>query len=367
MSAQTVHVELGARSYPVWIGHNLLPSYAPLLEILAPYSQRFLIADEAVVETYAKPLQAALQTAGILTHLITVPSGESSKSFGQMERLCDEILEHQPDRKSVLIALGGGVIGDLVGLVASLLLRGVAFVQIPTTLLAMVDSSVGGKTAINSRAGKNLVGAFYQPKAVLADLTTLQTLPPREWNAGYAEVVKYGVIRDAAFYGWLEENRDALHKNDPAILTHAVQHCVAMKAAIVKADETEQDVRALLNFGHTLGHAIEAETGYSRVLHGEAVAVGMVLALKLSAHLGHCSAALAEQLTVHLRAMGLPATLHDIQKDWSIDALIKHCYGDKKAEHGRLTFVLVRSIGDAFVEKNTPEHAVREVLTVELA
>lgn len=358
---QEVMVELKDRRYPVWIGEGVLADSARWLPLMEPYTKHFVIADEAVATLYAQPMMDALNAAGHTPILITIPSGEQSKSFAQFEALCNTLLSHQPDRKSLLIAVGGGVIGDLVGFTASALLRGVDFVQVPTTLLAMVDSSVGGKTAINSVHGKNLIGAFYQPKAVLADLATLATLPAREWNAGYAEVVKYGLIRDAAFYDWLKANSANL-ASDMGLLSHAVKHCVEMKAAVVAEDETEKNIRALLNFGHTLGHAVEAETGYSSVLHGEAVAVGMVLAAKLSAALGHCDASIAEDIAQHLTQMGLPAHLTDIAHPFSAGALIKHCYGDKKAEGGTLTFVLLRAVGNAFVEKKVAEPVIAQML-----
>ncbi len=368
MSIARIPVALAERSYEVLAGPGLLEAAALHLPMLESASKIFLIMDEAVAEPYGAPLIAALQQSGLSCVPMTLLSGEGTKSFAQLEQVIEGILAHQPDRKCCLIALGGGVVGDLVGLVASLLLRGVDFIQIPTTLLAMVDSSVGGKTAINSRHGKNLIGAFYQPRAVLADTATLATLPARELRAGYAEVVKYGALGDAAFFGWLEANGPAALAGEPAAQLEMITHCVRMKAAIVAADEREGGQRALLNLGHTLGHALEAETGYgSMLLHGEAVAIGMAFAFRLAKHLGLCAPEETMRLEAHLAQAGLPVHPHAIRAEWNAARLLEHCFADKKAEHRRLTFVLPRALGACEVVKNVPAAEVAAVLESWLA
>jgi len=290
--------------------------------------------------------------------------GEASKSFGGLERLTSELLNDGIDRGGLVIALGGGVIGDLTGFAAGILKRGIDFVQIPTTLLAQVDSSVGGKTAINTPEGKNLVGLFHQPRMVIADTGVLKSLPKRELLAGYAEVVKYGALGDGDFFAWLEKNGQAALSGDPAAIDHTVAHSCQMKADIVARDERETGDRALLNLGHTFGHALEAATGFSqRLLHGEGVAIGTALAFRLSAQLGLCSAADGERFEGHLKAVGLPATIADISGARPTpDALIEHMAHDKKVKDGKLTFILLRGIGQAFVTRDVPLDAVRAVL-----
>lgn len=360
---ERVPVALEARGYEVMVGDGLLMAAHDHLPDLARYSAVFLIADAAVEKSCGSPLLEQLEQRGVKTHALIVPSGENSKRFEQLETLLETMLAQQPDRKCCLIALGGGVVGDLVGLAASLLLRGVDFIQIPTTLLAMVDSSVGGKTAINSRHGKNLIGAFYQPKAVLADTDLLATLPRREWLSGYAEVAKYGALGDAEFFGWLESQAQVALAGDRPSLQKMIAHCVRIKATIVAEDEREGGRRALLNLGHTLGHALEAETGYgSALLHGEAVALGMVFAFRLANHLDMCPAADTARLETHLAQVGLPIHPHTIRKAWDQERLLQHCFADKKAEHQRLTFVLPRNLGRCEVVKAVPADAVREVL-----
>ena len=300
-----VKVSLAERSYEIIVGENLLQEAAEYIaaEIRSP---RVIVISDKAVEQYAAPLAANLKTRGIRTEQLSVAGGEKSKSFAQLEQLVDDILALKPDRKTTLVALGGGVIGDLVGFAASVLLRGVDFIQVPTTLLAQVDSSVGGKTGINTKTGKNLVGSFYQPKIVLADLATLKTLPAREMRAGYAEVVKYGLIMNAEFYGWCERHGDKILAGETEYLQRAVSACCEMKAQVVGNDEQESAERALLNFGHTFGHALEAELGYDgTLLHGEAVAIGMVMGCRLSKRLGLKIGDTEERLSKHLKALGM--------------------------------------------------------------
>ena len=318
---------------------------------------------------YGARLAASFETAGIKTTSVTVPAGESSKEFASFGRLMNALLDQRPDRKTTLVALGGGVVGDLTGFAASVLLRGVDFIQVPTTLLAQVDSSVGGKTGINTRHGKNLVGTFYQPRLVLADTAVLDTLPSRELLAGYAEVVKYGLIDDPAFFAWCEKNSAGILSGDATARTYAIEQSCLSKARIVAADERETtDLRALLNLGHTFGHALEAETGFGPdLLHGEAVGAGMAMAFDLSARLGLCPAGDTQRVRTHLGAVGLPVRLRSIGGDnrrvWDAARLIGHMRGDKKAEGGKLAFVLARGIGKAFVSREVDEAVLHGLLT----
>ena len=310
------------------------------------------MSDETVARHYVPALKENLTSNGIRVDVLTVPAGEGSKCFGTLERLLNDMLALTPDRKTTIVALGGGVVGDLAGFAASILLRGVPFIQIPTTLLSQVDSSVGGKTGINTSAGKNLVGSFYQPQLVLADLDTLKTLPPRELRAGYAEIIKYGLIMDGEFYRWCLANASAVLAGDVAVQQHAVLHSCRMKAEIVGADEREGGARALLNFGHTFAHALEAELGYDgRLLHGEAVGIGMVMACRLSAAMNLISPEVEAQLASHFKALGMPATPRDVAHAWNAKAIASHFAGDKKAEDGALTFVVLDAVGKARVAK----------------
>jgi 3-dehydroquinate synthase len=295
---------------------------------------------------------------------IVLAPGEGTKSFAGLEKLSGELLRSGVDRNGLIVALGGGVIGDLTGFAAGILKRGIAFAQIPTTLLAQVDSSVGGKTAINTAEGKNLVGLFHQPRIVIADIDVLSTLPRRELLSGYAEVVKYGALGDRAFFEWLEANGAKALGGEGAAMVHAVAHSCRMKAAIVERDERETGERALLNLGHTFGHALEAATGFSdRLLHGEGVAIGMALAFRLSVKLGLCPGQDAERFERHLKAAGLPSSIADITGERpGADALIAHMAHDKKAKDGRLRFILVRGIGEAFETDAVPAEALREIL-----
>jgi 3-dehydroquinate synthase len=348
----TIPVALGDRSYDIRIEAGLLARAGEVLALLAKGRPMPIVTDEHLA-AHLRTLQAGLAAAGVASEAIVLPAGESTKSWAQLEALADRLLALGVERSDHVVALGGGVIGDLVGFVSSVLKRGCNFVQVPTTLLAQVDSSVGGKTAINTRAGKNLIGAFHQPALVLIDPQVLDTLPQRELRAGYAEVVKYGLIDDPDFFAWCEANAAALLAGDPEARSHAIAHSVAAKARIVAQDERETSgKRALLNLGHTFGHALEAETGFSqRLLHGEGVAAGMALAFAFSAHRGLCAAEDAERVAAHLRAAGLPDGLAAAGIDASGADLVEHMLHDKKMAGGTLPFLLARGIGRTYVDK----------------
>lgn len=350
---QTVRVELGERSYDIAIGDNVLARADAWITPVLPQKRVIIVSDEQVAPLHLNTLETALDRAHIKHSAIVLPAGEGSKSFATLEELLNTLLSQRPDRKTTLIALGGGVIGDLAGFAASILMRGVPFIQVPTTLLAQVDSSVGGKTGINTSYGKNLVGSFYQPKLVLADTKVLSSLPLRQRQAGYAEIVKYGLINDLEFFNWLENNGKTVLEGEEAAVAYAVSRSCEHKAAIVRADEREGGKRALLNLGHTFGHALEAETGFgSELLHGEAVALGMVLAFQLSEQLGLCPKEDVERTIRHLQEVGLPTRLQDVRKSWNTQALIEHFALDKKAEAGKLTFILARGIGKSFITQD---------------
>ncbi len=356
MTPQRLQVALAERSYEILVGDGLLAGAGKLLLPHLPSRRAVIISDETVAPLYAAALRASLEAEDIRCDVLSVAAGEGTKSFAGLENVCEQLLALAPDRRTTLIALGGGVVGDLVGFAASILLRGVPFIQVPTTLLAQVDSSVGGKTAINSRSGKNLIGSFYQPQLVLADLRTLTSLSPRHLRAGYGEILKYGLMMDATFYGWCLEHANALLAGDVEVLQQAVLACCRMKAQIVAADEREAGSRALLNLGHTFGHALEAELGYSdALLHGEAVAIGMVMACRLSSRMGLLDAAIEPQLVAHLKQVGLPTSPLDISHTWDADRIAAHFVRDKKAENGMLTFVLLKSVGTACVVKQVDE------------
>ncbi|MDB5688604.1 MAG: 3-dehydroquinate synthase [Sphingomonas bacterium] len=349
-----VDVALGARTYPILIEDGAIDRAGTLL---APYAKRgrfVIVTDRNVAGHHLGRLERSLADAGIDTVAEVLPPGEATKSWRQLAELTDRLLELGVERGEHIVALGGGVIGDLVGFAAAILKRGCGFVQVPTSLLAQVDSSVGGKTAINSAAGKNLIGAFHQPSAVLIDPTTLDTLAPRQIIAGYAEVAKYGLIDDADFFAWCEAHGPALIAGDAAPRIEAIRHSVSAKARIVAADERETgDLRALLNLGHTFGHALEAETGFSdRLLHGEGVAAGMALAFRYSARAGLCSGDDAARVTRHLASVGLPTTLAQAGVCASGETLVAHMAHDKKMAGGRLPFLLARGIGRTFVAKD---------------
>ncbi|MEM7776589.1 MAG: 3-dehydroquinate synthase, partial [Pseudomonadota bacterium] len=324
-----------------------------------------------VAPHYVDQLADGLRAGGVeIRGSVIVPPGERAKCWAEVERVCDELLALGLERADVLIALGGGVVGDLAGFAAAVIRRGIAFVQVPTTLLAQVDSSVGGKTGINTPRGKNLIGAFHQPALVLADVSSLATLPKREVRAGYAEVVKYGLLGDAAFYRWLDDNREGVLSRDPASIVHAVTRSVDMKSDIVARDERETGDRALLNLGHTFGHALEAWAGYSdRLLHGEAVAIGMCQAFRFSEQLGLVAPQTAAQVASHIKSVGLPTRIDDIQGDATptIDEIIALMRQDKKVVDGELTLVLARAIGSAFVTRAYGVDAVASFLADEVA
>ena len=342
-----VTVALGARSYDIKIGQGLLANAQEHLSPFVKDRHVVIIADAHTKELYQSELAHSIEPICRRVDCLDVPAGEHSKSLSQFAELMEDILALGVDRKTVLIALGGGVIGDLVGYAAASLLRGVDFIQIPTSLLAQVDSSVGGKTGINARVGKNLIGAFYQPKLVLADSDVLRTLDERQMRAGYAEIVKYGLLGDASFFEWLEAHGEDVLNNEPEAIAHAVMTSCMAKAQIVSDDETEAGKRALLNLGHTFAHAFEAEAGYDgRLLHGEAVAVGLGLAFEFSAELGRANGQDASRVKAHLAKMGLPCSIADLPAGQA-DAgrLVSHMMKDKKTNNGILTFILVTEIG----------------------
>lgn len=352
----------GFRPYEVRVGRGLLADAGGQLSDLVR-GRTVIVADGNVVESHARTVAAALTAAGVAVSIIPVPPGEASKSWRGLETLCDALLAQGLDRKDVILALGGGVVGDLAGLAAALYMRGVDFVQLPTSLLAQVDSSVGGKTAIDTAAGKNMIGAFHQPRRVLADIDALATLPPRQLRSGWAEVLKHGLIRDAAYFDWLAGEGASGAAGDVAALEPAVVRSVEIKAAIVSEDEKEAGARALLNLGHTFGHALEAELGFDETVmsHGEAVALGCALAFRFSATQGLCPADHAAAAEHAFRAAGLPTRL-DGYAPFTAARLIARMAGDKKAEGGRLTLILARAIGEAFVQKDVDRDAVAAFL-----
>jgi 3-dehydroquinate synthase len=360
-----LRVALGERSYDILIGPGLIGRAGPEIAPLMRRRQAIIVTDSIVAPHYLGRLRDSLGGAGIANEAIVLPPGEATKDLGHFGRLVDDVLACGIERGTMLIALGGGVVGDITGFAAATLLRGIDFVQIPTTLLAQVDSSVGGKTAINTTAGKNLLGAFYQPRLVLADTDALATLPPRELRAGYAETVKYGLIGDADFFAWLDAENRAVYDLDARALTRAVLTSCRMKAEIVAADERETgDERALLNFGHTFGHALEAETGFSdRLLHGEAVGLGMALAFDFAARLGLVAEAEVRRVRDHLGAAGLPTRLADVGLSGSdADRLLAHMGKDKKVRDGRITLILPRRIGNVCVMRDAPAAELRAFL-----
>lgn len=361
---RTVEVALGDRSYPIHVGAGVIASAGARLGPVVAGRRTVVVTDATVAALHLAALDAALRAGGArMLAPVVVPAGEASKDLATLDRVLDGLLSQGIDRRTLVVALGGGVIGDLAGFAAAVALRGVEFVQVPTTLLAQVDSSVGGKTGVNVRHGKNLVGAFHQPVAVLADTGVLDTLPAREVRAGYAEVAKYGLLGDRAFFDWLETAGPAVIAGDPEARVRAIAVSCAAKAAIVARDERETGDRALLNLGHTFGHALEAAVGFDgRLLHGEAVAIGMVLAFRLSARLGHAPAADGDRAAVHLAAVGLPVRPSDLGLAFPAETLLAAMRKDKKASDGKLTFVLARGIGAAFVARDVPEDVVAEVL-----
>jgi 3-dehydroquinate synthase len=364
---ERVRVELGARAYDVVVGAGLFERAGELLQPVLKRKRIFVVTDQNVAQRHGDRLQHGLRAGGIEPLMTVLPPGEGTKNLAHLGGLLDGILDQRPERGDMILAFGGGVVGDLAGLAASLVLRGIDFIQAPTTLLAQVDSSVGGKTGINTKHGKNLVGAFYQPRLVLADIDALATLPVRELRAGYAEVVKYGLIDDAGFFAWCEANGAALLAGDVAARQHAVVYAVRSKARTVEEDERETGRRALLNLGHTFGHALEAALGYSnRLLHGEAIAIGLVLAFDLSARLGLSPAEDAARIRRHLAAVGLPVVPPSgLGRDAA--QLLALMGQDKKVRDGRITFVLARGIGRAYLEREVDPAAVLGLLDNALA
>src|SRR5215472_8577709 len=364
-TSERLRVELADRSYDIVVGPGLIARAGREMLPLMRRRHAVVVSDEIVARHYLAALRDGLSEAEIIHQAVVLPPGEETKDLTHFGRLAEDILAIGIERGSMLVALGGGVVGDVTGFAAATLLRGIGFVQIPTTLLAQVDSSVGGKTGINTRMGKNLIGAFYQPRLVLADTSVLATLPRRELLAGYAEIVKYGLIRDAEFFAWLEAEAGALCDLQPAALRQAVMTSCAMKAEIVAADEREEGDRALLNFGHTFGHALETETGFSsRLLHGEAVGLGMVLAFDFAARLGLATVEESGRVRRHLDAMGLPTAFSAIGlAGISADSLLAHMGRDKKVRDGRITLIMPRRIGEVFVMKDAPVDALRDFLS----
>jgi len=366
VSPDRITVALGARSYDIVVGENVIDDASALLAPCLRRAFAAIVTDVNVEAAHGERLRQALGGGGVRCDTIVLAPGEGTKSFSQLEDLCERLLLIGVERGDLILALGGGVIGDLTGFASAILRRGCRFAQIPTTLLAQVDSSVGGKTAINARHGKNLIGAFHQPAIVLADIGALSTLPARELRSGYAEIVKYGALGDVAFFTWLETHGAALLAGDNALLREAVMRSCAAKARIVAADEREDGARALLNLGHTFGHALEAAFGYSdALLHGEAVAAGMGLAFDYSVSEGLCAAADAARLKTHLKAVGLPAGLGDIAGAAALtpEALLPLMMQDKKVEKGRLTLILARGLGEAFIARDIAADKVLRFLS----
>lgn len=361
---ETVHVPLGARAYDVVIGPGLLAEAGALIAPLLPRPRVAIVTETRVAAAHLVPLRAGLRAAGIDSVALELPPGEATKSWAHLGQVSEWLLDQKVERRDVVVALGGGVIGDLVGFACAIVRRGVRFVQVPTSLLAQVDSSVGGKTAINTAQGKNLAGAFHQPSLVLADIDVLATLSARDFLSGYGEVVKYGLLGDAAFFEWLEGNAAAMAAGDVGLRVEAVKRSVQMKADIVTRDETEQGERALLNLGHTFCHALEAATGYGdRLLHGEGVAIGCGLAFEVSARLGLCSQEEPSRVRAHIKAMGMKADLRDIPGDLPDAAALLDLMGqDKKVVAGTLNFIMARGIGQAFVTSDVPRDVVLGVL-----
>jgi len=381
--SETIHVSLGARSYDVHVGPGLIARAGELIAPFAPSKRVFIVTDRTVAKHHGEALTAALEAANLtIGAAVALKPGEETKSFEGLEKLCRALLAANINRNDLVIAFGGGVIGDLAGLASGLVKRGVDFVQIPTTLLAQVDSSVGGKTAIDTPEGKNLIGLFHQPRLVLADTDVLKTLSPRERRAGYAEIVKIGLIGDADFFAWCETAAEHIlakpaksksgaptifNEFEDAALATAVKRAIEFKARIVEEDETEQGRRALLNLGHTFGHALEAHSGYSADLkHGEAVAAGMALAFQLSANLGMAPESDARRVRAHLNSAGFITDLRQLPgAPYNADKLMALMATDKKAQAGKITFILARAIGRAYIEPDAPADVVRELLQAE--
>ncbi|MCB1497480.1 MAG: 3-dehydroquinate synthase [Bauldia sp.] len=364
----TISVELGSRSYDILVGRDIIDRAGMEIARRLPDARIAIVTDETVAAHHLTTLVASLDGAGIRHTRIVITPGEASKSFASLERVVDALLESRIERNDAVLAFGGGVVGDLAGFASGIVLRGTHLIQVPTTLLAQVDSSVGGKTGINTPRGKNLVGVFHQPDLVLADAGILDSLPPRIFNAGYAEVAKYGLIRDAGFFAWLETNWRSVAAGWPE-REKAIAVACRGKAEIVSEDEREKGARALLNLGHTFGHALEAVTGYSdRLLHGEAVSIGTVLAFDFSFRLGLSGLEDARRVEAHLGEVGLPTRIGQIEGDLPDAAtLMHHIAQDKKVAQGKLTFILTRGIGEAFIARDVPSDEVEAFLEEQLA
>jgi 3-dehydroquinate synthase len=356
-TTEVVNVVLGAHRYDVQIGAGLLDA-AGVLASLLTQPRAMIVTNTTIAPLYLGRVQAVLKGAGIQPHVVTLPDGEAHKGWETLNLIYDALLGARCDRGTTLVALGGGVVGDVTGFAAATFMRGAPFVQMPTTLLAQVDSSVGGKTAINHPLGKNMIGAFHQPVGVIADMETLASLPERELSAGLAEVIKHGLICDLGFFDWIDQNMARLRARDPAALAHAVKRSVEIKAAIVARDERETGDRALLNLGHTFGHAIEAGLGFGTWLHGEAVGAGLVMAANLSARLGHLDGAAVARIRSVVERAGLPVNGPKFGSERYLDLMSL----DKKTRSGRLRFILLERLGHAYIAENTPAEAVRVTL-----
>lgn len=356
---RTVPVDLGERSYDIHIGQGVLPDAGALLAKATAPTKALIVTDANVGELYADTIRASIEGAGIPCVTATIPPGESSKSLDMASRLYDDFVDAKADRRSTVVALGGGVVGDLAGFVAATYMRGIPYVQIPTTLLADVDSSVGGKVAVNHSAGKNMIGAFYQPRLVLIDIDTLGTLPPEDFGAGMVEVIKYGIIADSAFFEYLEQNRDALRDLDPAVVSHVVQRCCRIKAQVVQEDERESGRRAILNYGHTIGHALERLSRYSEYRHGEAVAVGMVAACRLSEAVEGFSADDTQSIIALLEFFSEPTA---VSRVLGADDVLAAMRLDKKAVAGQVRFILARALGEIVIRSDVPDGEVARVI-----
>ena len=360
----SIEVPIAQRAYKIEIGQDLLSNASDYIAPLLKRNKVVIITDSNVSTLYSEILEKSFEASGVSHSTLTLPPGEATKSWTFLQKAVDFLLKEKVERSDVVIALGGGVIGDLVGFASAILRRGVGFVQVPTSLLAQVDSSVGGKTGINTREGKNLIGAFHQPSLVLADVEVLNTLTQRNFMSGYGEVVKYGLLGNEKFFSWLEKNGSAVFKGDIAARLEAIRMSCQIKVDIVVKDETEQGDRALLNLGHTFGHALEAATGYSnRLLHGEAVAIGCVLAFELSARLGFCSQEAPSRVRSHLRKMGMKTDIADINGGLPVAAeLLSIMAQDKKVVDGKLNFILVKNIGESFITSDIDKDMILSVL-----
>ena len=353
-----LNIDLADRSYEILIGRGLLQRTGEWVMAIAKPSRVVIITHPSINRLYGEKLSSGFSQSNIPTHFIEVPEGEKSKSLEQAEKIYDHLLEWKCDRQTVLVALGGGVIGDLTGFIAATYVRGVPFIQVPTTLLAQVDSSVGGKTAVNHPLGKNMIGVFYQPKLVVVDLETLESLPEKEYKAGIAEIIKHGVIEDARLFNFLERQFQNILSHDTKALEHIISTSCAIKARVVEKDERESHYRMVLNFGHTIGHAIESLTGYSTFTHGEAVAIGMVYASKLSQLMGRCSEDVTHRITGLIQNFGLPTKLPDLKAEDMIESM----YLDKKTAHKKIRFILVKDIGSIEIVDNVAEPLIKEAL-----